>query len=110
MNSLLPKIEELRYITKSTNAAVIGICESKLDTSVLDPKITIDNYEILCCDRNRQGGSAACYVRNDLSYNTLSVFPREVENIFFEILLPNSKPITLGTIYCPPNQSNFWKY
>ena len=43
MNSLLPKIEELRYIAKSTNAAVIGICESKLDASVLDPEISINN-------------------------------------------------------------------
>ena len=55
------------------------------------------------CDRNRQGRSAVCYVRNDLIYNTLYVFPREVENIFFEILLPNSKPITVGTIYHPPS-------
>ena len=30
----------------------------------------------------------------------LFIFPCEVENIFFEILLPNSKEITLGTIYC----------
>ena len=111
INSLLPKIEELRYIAKSTNAAVIGICESKLDASVLDPEISIDNYKILRCDRNRQGGGVACYVRNDLSYNTLSVFPREVENIFFEILLPNSKPITVGTIYLPPQiKVIFWKY
>ena len=109
INSLLSKIEELRYIAKSTNAAVIGICESKLDASVLDPEISIDNYKILRCDRNRQGGGVACYVRNDLSYNTLSVFPREVENIFFEILLPNSKPITVGTIYRPPSQSNFFE-
>ena len=62
--------------------------------------------QILRCDRNRQGGGVICYVRNDLSYNTLSVFPREVENIFFEILLPNSKPITVGTIYRPPSQIN----
>ena len=49
-----------------------------------------------------------CYVRNDLSYNILSVFARQIENIFFEILLPNSKPISLGTICCPPQiQSNF---
>ena len=71
INSLLPKIEELRFIAKSNNAAVIGICESKLDDSVVDPEISIDNYKILRCDRNRQGGGAACYVRNDLSYNTL---------------------------------------
>ena len=49
---------------------------------------------------NRQGESVACYVRNDLNDNTLSVFPREVKNIFFEILLSNSKPTTVGTIYC----------
>ena len=107
INSLLPKIEELRYIARSANDAVIGICESKLDASVLDPEISIDNYKILRCDRNRQGGGVICYVKSDLSYNTLSAFPREVENIFFEILLSNSKPITVGTIYGPPNQSNF---
>ena len=107
LNSLLLKIEELCYIAKSTDASVIAICESKLEASVLDPEISVDNYKILHCDRNRQGGCVACYVRNDLSYNTLSVFPCEVENIFFEILLPNSKPITVGTIYHHLNQSNF---
>ena len=34
INSLLPKIEELGFTAKSTTAAVIGICESKLDASV----------------------------------------------------------------------------
>ena len=61
----------------------------------------------MCCNKNTQGGTVACYIRNDLSYNTLFVFPHEVENIFFEILLPNSKPITVGTIYHPPSQCNF---
>ena len=85
ISSLLPKFEKLCYIGKSINAAVIGISESKLDASVLDPEISTDNYKILRCDRNRQGGGVVCYVRNDLSYNTLSIFPCEVENIFFEI-------------------------
>ena len=46
---------------------------------------------MLRCDRNKQGGGVACYTRNDLSYNILSVFPCEKENIFFEILLPTLK-------------------
>ena len=58
-------------------------------------------YKILRCDRNRHGGGAACYIINDLSYNIISVSPRESESVFFEILLPNSKTITVGTIYCP---------
>ena len=61
INNLLSKIEELRYIAKPTNAAIIGICESKLDTPVLDPELSIDNYKILRCDRNIQGGVVVCY-------------------------------------------------
>ena len=106
INSLLPKIEELHFIAKSTNAAVIGICEPKLDASVLEQEINIDNYKILHCDRKRQGGGIACYLGNDLSYK-LSVFPCENENIFFEILLPNSQPVIVRTIYCPPSRNNF---
>ena len=93
------KIEELQIIAKSTNAAIIGIKESKLDESVLEPEIQFDYYKILRCDTNRHGGGVACYIRNDLSYNIISVLPREIESVFFEILLPNSKPITVGTIY-----------
>ena len=42
INSLLSKIEELRYIAESTNTAVIGINESKLDISVLEKETSID--------------------------------------------------------------------
>ena len=35
INSLLMKTDELRHIAKLTNAAVIGISESKLDDSML---------------------------------------------------------------------------
>ena len=31
INSLLPKIDQLRYTANSSNAAVIGLSESKLD-------------------------------------------------------------------------------
>ena len=85
INSLLPKIEEVRIIAKSTNAAIIRISESKLGQSVLEPEIQIDDNKILRCDRNRHGGGVAFYIRNDLSYN-ISVFPHKIESAFFEIL------------------------
>ena len=44
VNSFLPKIDELRNIAKLSNAAVIGISESKLDDSVLSSEIHIDDY------------------------------------------------------------------
>ena len=85
---------------------MIGISESKLDSTVLDPEIYIDNYEILRFDRNRYGGGVACYIRSD-SYKLNSFLPNEIENITFDILMPHTKPITVGIIYRPQISLNF---
>ena len=74
---------------------------NKRDASVLEWEIIIDNFEILSCDRDKHGGGGAGYKRNDLSYNTLSVFSCVIKNIFYYFLLPNSKPMIVGTIYRP---------
>ena len=50
VNSFLRKMDKLRNIVKLSNAAVIGISESKLDDSILLSEITIGNYNTLCCD------------------------------------------------------------
>ena len=55
VNILLAKIDDLRNIAKFSNAAVIGISESKLDYPVLSSEIHIDNYDTLRCDWNRHG-------------------------------------------------------
>ena len=107
INSFLSKIDALRYIANSSNAAVIGISESKLDKSLLQLEIQINNYDLLRRDRNRNGGRVPCYIRNDISYNQKQYFPEEIENIFFEILLPKIKPIVVGIIYRSPTQNNF---
>ena len=54
IKSLLLKIEELRIMAQSTNATIIGISESKLNESVLESEIQIDNYKILRCDRKTE--------------------------------------------------------
>ena len=100
-------MDELRDIAKRTKAAVIGISESKLDSTVLDPGIYIDNYEILRFDRNRHGRGVACYIRSDISCKLNYFLPNEIENITFDVLMPHTKPIKVGIIYRPPNQSKF---
>ena len=47
VNSLLPKIDEIRYIAERTKAAVIVITESKLDESIFQSEIEIDNYDVI---------------------------------------------------------------
>ena len=105
INSILSKIEELRHIAKLSNASVIGVSESKLDDSVFDNEVSIEGYKLWRADRTRNG--VACYVKSELGYKFRKDFSTDIENIFFDILLPNSKPILVGIIYRPPDQSGF---
>ena len=75
--------------------------------SVLDGEINIDGYELVRSDRNRHGGGVACYIRNDISFSVRGDFSSKIENIFLDILLPKTKPILIGILYRPPDQSKF---
>ena len=99
INSLLPKNDELRHMARLSNEAVIGNSKSKLDKSVTNSEILIDNYDLLCCDQNKNGDGLACYIRNNLSYTQKNLFPTDIENVSFEIRLPKTKLITVGIVY-----------
>ena len=60
INSLLPKIDELKRIANKAKA-IIGITESKLDLTAPDIEVSLPGYDILRCDKNRNGGGVACY-------------------------------------------------
>ena len=47
INSLLPKIDELKCTANKTKAAIIGITESKLDHTVPDLEFNLPGYDIL---------------------------------------------------------------
>ena len=78
---------------------MIGRSESRLDSTVLDSEIYIENYEILRFDRNRHGGGVACYIRSDISYKLNFLLLNEIENVTFDILMAHTKPITVGITY-----------
>ena len=66
INSILPKIDEMHYIAKLTNATVIGLRETKLDNTVLRSELEIEGYDLVRSDRTRRGGGAACFVKNSI--------------------------------------------
>ena len=80
-----------------------AILESRLESTVRDPEIFIENYDILPFVRNPHGGG----VRSDISYKLTSLLPNEIENITFDILMQHMKPITIGIIYGPQISLNF---
>ena len=107
VNSLLSKIDELRDVVGHTKPAILGITESKLDSSVSDQEVNISGYSILRSDRNRYGGGVACYVRADLCFNRRNVFSNSIENVFFDLLIPKLKPLLIGIFYRLPNVNTF---
>ena len=60
LNSLLPKIDELRETVKISNPTVIDITETKLDNLIGDSEISIDGYCAIRHDRDRKGGGVIC--------------------------------------------------
>ena len=97
---MLSKIDEIRDIANCIKPAVLGITESKLDSSVTNMEVNINGYNIIRNDRNKHGGGVACYVKNDLCFNTKKIFPNS-------ILIPKVKPIAVGIFYKPPNSNDF---
>ena len=58
-------------------------------------------------DRNRYGEGVACYVRADLCFNWRNIFSNSIENVFFDLLIPKLKPLSIGIFYRPPNVNTF---
>ena len=93
INSLLSKNCQIRCIANTTRAAIIWITELKLDHTAPDSEVNIPGYGIIQCDRNGNGGGVACYIRGDMCFNTRTRHYKEIENLVFDIILPESKPI-----------------
>ena len=110
-NSLLPKLDEIRYVAPHTNAAVIGISQSKLDKNFLPLEIQISNYELFRCDGNRNGrGVVAVLEVIKVSYKN-TFFRRKSTILLLKFFCQKTynytKPIIVGIIHRPPNESNF---
>ena len=72
-----------------------------------DLEISIDGYCAIRRDRNRKGGSVICYVTNMIFYNNKNCISNEIGNNFIKLLIPKTKPITVGIIYKPPDWTRF---
>ena len=108
VNSLLPKIEEIRFIAKKSKATVIGISETKLDETIFDTESYIEGYSIVQCDRDRKGGGVACYIKHDICFSTKNILSKNIEVIFVDLLLPRIKRISVGIVYRPPKDTIFF--
>ena len=53
-----------------------------------------------------KGRGIACYIKTSIFFNYHQSLSQNFENVLIDILLPKSKPIILGIIYRPLEQSS----
>ena len=109
INNLLPKIDELRHLTKTTDVSVVGISETKFDNSVSSGEFEIEGHNLLRFDRSWRGGGVACYVNKFFEHNYKHSFCKNTESILNNIFLPKTKPVLVGILYRPPDKNDFVK-
>ena len=95
----------MRYIAGSSNAAVTGITETKLDNTVYNSEVAVDEFNKGRNDSNRNGGGCSCYIKNKLCYNRKACIPNNKGKMLIDILSPKTKLI-LVDITCKPPESN----
>ena len=54
-------IHEIRVLLSDCSFNILAIKETKLDHKIMNCEIHINNYSIVCYDRNRYGGDVAIY-------------------------------------------------
>ena len=70
-------------------------------------KLIQNCYSILKSDRNRNEGRVARYVRADFCFNSRNIFSNSIKHVFFDLLIPNVKLISICIFYRPPNVNTF---
>ena len=103
--SLMPHLDELRIFVSEQRPHIICITETKIDSTIENSHIEIDDYVVVRNDRNRHGGDVAMHIhktvnykfREDLAYS-------EIESISIQVKVGNYKPFNVTSVYSPPGK------
>ena len=78
---------------------IIGLCETRLDKTIIDSEVSISGYNIF---RNVNGGGVVIYVKASLPEPTVRIKSENLELISLEIAPKHAKPFLVVRWYRPP--------
>ena len=100
---LLSKISFLHDICEESTL-FIGLCETFLNSNVLDAEVFVPGYNISRCDRrDRIGGGVCLYIKDNIGFEELLNHSNSVCEALIQRL--KSPDLILVNIYRPPNAS-----
>ena len=107
VNSLLFHIEEIRTLVRDLGIHILAINETKLDGNIDDTLVSIDGYSIKRCDRNRNGGGVALYIKDSIADRSSvreSLPETALESSCLEVQPIQAAPFLVFSWYRPPNE------
>lgn len=114
---LKPKLDEVKILLNSSNKVdIFGLCETFLKTNIDDKTISIDGYTIERKDRDaissiqtNNGGGILIYLANHIDYvRRHDLETDDIESVWVEIRVKNSKSFLLCSVYRQPSAKNDW--
>ena len=101
--SLMLHLDELRIFLNEQRPHIIGITETKIDSTTDNSHIEIDDYVVERNDRNRHGGGVAMYIHKSVNYRIREDLSNsDIESISTLVKVCNYKPFIVTSIYMPP--------
>ena len=114
VTNILPKMDELTLMIGTENGPdIIGICETFLDPSFDDSQLSINHFDLLLKDRcetqDEFGGGLLLYFRKSLNCKRRPELEiSNIETLWTEVTLTNTKPFLIYTLYRPPSATSEW--
>ena len=108
VNSLMLHIDEIRLLINDLGIHILAINETKIDENVHDDLVSIDGYMIERCDRNRNGGGVAIYIKDTLFDKCtvrVDVPKSTLEALCIEVKPVRSAPFFVLAWYRPPSEA-----
>ena len=112
-----PKIDELKIILDQGNCSdIFGVFGTFLNETVSDDVLHIKNYKIKRNDRKLNGsglcgngGGVLIYIADHVKYSRrFDLESSDIESIWLEIKVENSKPFLICSVYRPPSSASNW--
>ena len=102
--------------TSPNSVNILGLCEAFLNKHVYNKTVSIEGYTFERKDRNQctgiatdNGGGILMYFENRVNYRRRSgIESHNIESIWIEVQIRNSKPFLLCSVYQPPSATNDW--
>ncbi|XP_078616267.1 uncharacterized protein LOC144884689 [Branchiostoma floridae x Branchiostoma japonicum] len=107
--SILPKIEELRFLASTMQFSILCVTETWLSSEIVDRDIELEGYQVYRKDRNRHGGGVMMYVSDSL-YTTRrgDLENDEIESMWCDVTKANTNLLINCSYRSPSADDTFF--